>query len=88
MAKNGKVSAGRQKQMLADLRKETRAMAPIVRRVLARHGAAGRKVFVKLPGETKGAWVQVSKSGMVKETLQAEVRKAPPRSKAARKVAR
>lgn len=57
----------KKKTLRAYARKETQAMAPIVRRALAKHGKAGEKVYVVIDG-TAGRWVQVSQRGSIKET--------------------
>jgi hypothetical protein len=53
-------------QLLAAARKESRALAPIVKRALAKHGKAGQQVYVVV-GDGEARWVRVSTRGNVKE---------------------
>ena len=61
-----KVASTKQKQLLSIARKEQKAMQPIVRRALAKHGRAGEKVYVVLDGRP-GVWAKVSTRGRVLE---------------------
>lgn len=62
-----KVVSAKQKHLLSIARKEQKAMQPIVRRALAKHGRAGEKVYVVLNGGG-GVWAKVSTRGRVRES--------------------
>ena len=62
-----RVLASKKRSLRAYARKEAKAMTPIVQRVLAKHGKAGKKVFVVVDG-TSARWVQVTQRGSVKES--------------------
>jgi hypothetical protein len=53
-------------KLLARAKTESKALAPYVRRALAKHARAGKQVYV-VDSTGRSAWVNVSSRGIVKE---------------------